>query len=124
LNKIDPTFQVPLPLLQELLKDKHSALRFEAAEAMWTKNHDSQMILPTLLELLNEPNDRGPMGMDMRRMDLNYFGQQAIQLLGEIGAPAKAAVPRLKEIVQEKDSPRSSKLAAEALKKIEGDGSL
>ena len=47
-------------------------------------------------------------------MDFNGIAQQAIRLLGEIGPPAKAAVPRLKVIVQDKDSPRGSKLAADS----------
>jgi HEAT repeat protein len=120
LHKITPEFEVPLPLLLDLLKVENTTTRFEAAQAIWSLNHDSQMILPTLLELL-KPNNRGP--IQLRRMDFNYIGPAVMRFLGEIGPSARAAVPRLKEIVQEHDSPNSSKLAAEALKKIEGDSS-
>jgi hypothetical protein len=43
-----------------------------------------------------------------------------MQLLGEIGPLAAAAVPRLKEIIQAtKNRPDNSKIAAETLKEIE-----
>jgi len=115
LHNIEPDFQL-LPILLDSLKDAQSGTRLAAAQNIWTINHDSQMILPTLIELL-KPDDRMPIQMGM---DFNGIAQQAIRLLGEIGPPAKAAVPRLKVIVQDEDSPRSSKLAADALRKIEG----
>jgi hypothetical protein len=52
-------------------------------------------------------------------MQYDAIGQSAIQLLGEIGPPARAAIPRLTELAQENGSPPSSQLAAEAIKKIE-----
>ena len=87
-----------------------------AAQNIWTFYHDSQTILPTLIDLL-KPNDRGP--IKFRRMQYDAIGQSAIQLLGEIGPPARAAIPRLTELAQENGSPPSSQLAAEAIKKIE-----
>ncbi|MGA9449999.1 MAG: hypothetical protein WBW41_01510, partial [Verrucomicrobiia bacterium] len=110
LNKIEPQFQLPMPLLLGLLKDQSSATRFEAAQIIWTMNHDPQIILPTLLELI-KPDDQGAFGLD-------FYGENAISLLGEIGPPAKAAIPRLKEIIQENRSSHISNLAADALKKI------
>jgi len=108
-----------LPLFQNLMKNENYITRFEAAQYLWQLNHDAPMIIPTLLDIL-KPNANGPNGFPT--MD-NYYCLQAIQLLGEIGPTAQAAVPRLKEIARDKDPSQSSQLAEQALKKI-GDNSL
>jgi len=115
LNQIEPDFPLR-PILLDSLKDAQPGTRLAAAQSIWTMYHDSQTILPTLIDL-SKPNDRGP--AQLRRMDFNANAGEAIRLLGEIGPPAKAAVPKLEEIVADKDSPLSSQLAAEAIKKIE-----
>jgi HEAT repeat protein len=119
LYKIEPDFQLR-PILLDSLKDAGSGTRFVAAQNIWTIYHDSQTILPTLIEFL-KPNDQGP--IQLRGMDLSANAQAAIRFLGEIGPPAKAAVPRLEEIVKDKDSPHCGKLAADALRRIEADSS-
>jgi len=115
LKQVDPDFPLR-PLRLDYLKDAEPGTRLVAAQNIWTFYHDSQTILPTLIDLL-KPNDRGP--IKFRRMQYDAIGQSAIQLLGEIGPPARAAIPRLTELAQENGSPPSSQLAAEAIKKIE-----
>ncbi len=113
LHKIEPGFSLPSPLLLDLLKDENSTTRYEAADAIWSANHDASEIIPTLIDLI-KPNQKMPL------WDLDYESDRAIQLLGEIGPQAKAAVSRLKEIIQENRDANIRQLATEALGKIEG----
>jgi HEAT repeats len=119
LNKIEPDFQLR-PILLDSLNDSGTGTRLVAAQNIWKLYHDSQAILPTLIDFL-KPDDHAP--LHMRQMDFNAYAQTAIRFLGEIGPPAKAAVPRLEEIVKDKDSPNSSRMAAKALEKIQGNSS-
>jgi hypothetical protein len=66
----------------------------QVAQALWGLNHDPGSIIPTLLDL-TKPN------VKRRQMPMDYGGQRAMELLGKIGPRAEAAVPRLKEIIQE-----------------------
>jgi beta-lactamase regulating signal transducer with metallopeptidase domain len=117
LHNLDPEFQLPWLLLMDLLKDEDASARLAAAETIWTLNHDSQMILPTLLELIRPHHKSADVP---GRYYGDYYGP--IRLLGEIGPPAKAAVPRLKEIIREDRFQTVTHFATEALKKIEADG--
>jgi len=117
LHTLTPEFQVPLPLLQNLLKDENDTTRFEAAQCLWQITHDAPLIVPTLLYILT-PNTNGLNGL-LRRDD--YSCLRTIQLLGEIGPAAQAAIPRLKEIAaQDKGSRQMNQSAEKALKNIEG----
>jgi len=111
LTRIDPQFPLPMSLLLELLGDANPITRVDTAGIIWSVNHDPQVIVPTLLGLM-KPDEQDPTG----------YGacEQAIALLGEIGPPAKAAIPALKTLEQSPNS-HIRGLAAEALKKIEAE---
>jgi beta-lactamase regulating signal transducer with metallopeptidase domain/type II secretory pathway component GspD/PulD (secretin)/HEAT repeat protein len=112
LNKVDPQFPFPLPMMMELLNDEFPHTRFRAAEAIWSVSRDAPAILPTLMELLTPTNPELPSYV------FEHHAQQAIQLLIEIGPPAKLAIPALKAIEADTAS-RIRSVAAEAIRKLE-----
>ncbi len=101
LGQIGPGAKAAVPALEEALKDEHA--RFYAAEAL-AKLGLPDKALPVLIALLEHESPS--------------FRKAAAKTLGEIGPPAKAAVPALREALKDKTH-YVRKAAAAALKKIQ-----
>ncbi len=108
LGRIGPAAKAAVPALEEALKDKKDKnVRFYAAEAL------ARLGLP----------DRGlPVLIALLKGKSWILRKYAAMALGEIGAPAKAAIPALREALKDKEADVRN-AAAEALKRIQADGS-
>jgi HEAT repeat protein len=97
-----------LPALREALRDRMPSVRVLAAAAVWRAASDTEAAVPVLVEVMKAGNN-----LSVR--------QQAAIKLAEIGPPARAAVPALREASEDADRYLRI-LAATALKKIDPDG--
>lgn len=109
LGQVGPPAEEALPALRALLADPDPKLRLAVAEALWRIDpQQTERVVPVLTgllkrvltdEVLVSPRERIP------------------ELLGDIGAPAKAATPLL-QICLEDEAEAVRTAAAEALQKI------
>ncbi len=96
-----------IPAMTEALKDTDVDVRFAAAEAL-VKLGVPGRVVPALIALLE---------------DKRWYNRRwAAEILGDVGPPAKAATPALTKVLKD-ESEDVRKAAAEALKKIQPDGS-
>ena len=79
LGEIGPDARASVPALRRLLVCKHDFTREQAAIALWRITRDTNVVSLLVAEL-----DRAPNSMAYR---------QIVSALGEMGQPAKAAVP-------------------------------
>ena len=104
LGRIGPAAKAAVPALEEALKDEQA--RFYAAEAL-AKLGLPEKGLPVLIALLEDKS--------------SSWREAAAEALGDIGPPAKAAIPALRGALKDEQA-HVRKAAAEALKKIQADG--
>jgi len=105
IKAMGPAGKEAIPLLNDGLADTNPDVRLEAAEALWAVIGPSPKIVPVLLELLRDP-------------ETDRLHDRIVKLLGNMGAEAKAALPPLLAIRNNKLwSKRQS--AAQAIKKID-----
>jgi hypothetical protein len=83
LEVIGPAGRSAAPLVRELLDDPYQWTRVRAARALWRMGEPLEVYLPVLIDELR----------------CRPVGLLAAECLAEIGPPAAAAVPRLREIV-------------------------
>ncbi|MBL7133421.1 MAG: DUF1287 domain-containing protein [Phycisphaerae bacterium] len=103
LGRIGPAAKAAVPALEEALKDKDGNVRYAAAAAL------ARLGLP----------DRGlPVLIALLKGKSSILGKYAAMALGEIGAPAKAAIPALKEALEDREADVRY-AATDALKKIQ-----
>lgn len=109
---INPDSELAIAYLTERLKD-HDApvlydelLRLHVAVILVKAGREIELVMPVLLKAAN--------GIDVNSK------QMAIRALGQLGSKARAAIPLLKDAVQDKDA-EVQKAAADSLKRIEGD---
>lgn len=94
-------------LLQKALRDPDGGVRLEAAMALYKIDRREEKILPLLIKALQDPDEA-------RRWI-------AADCLGEIGPPAREAIPALRALLErEFKSPLIRASVALALDKIEG----
>jgi HEAT repeat protein len=94
-----------VPALTQALKDADTAVQWTAALALRRIARVTKDIVPALIEFL----------------DVTLLRGEAIVALGKIGPAAKDAVPALRKVRNTYDpSGELQKLAAEALRRIEG----
>lgn len=106
LPKVDAKEELRLAVITELLQDKNMAVRLFACEALWKLTGDASQVVPTLIAMLNDDKQgRNP-------------PELVIRLLGEIGPPAKAAVPAIKDILIRQPSVSETEVQ-KALSRIE-----
>lgn len=91
------------PALRAALTDKSSYLRVAAARALWHIEREASLVLPALIEGLNDVN-------------LPQEQELAAVALGEIGREAKTAVPALIAALQDECARTAT---AEALLRID-----
>lgn len=103
LGNIGPEASAAVPDLVELLGGKDGEMRAYAAGALWKINRHPRAI-PTLLEELKNPSYDKPYA--------------AVVMIGEIGPPAKEAVPDLIKTLSHREL-FVRKEAARALKKVD-----
>ena len=84
-----PAAKAALPALKEALQDVDQFVRITAAEAIWSidRSH-SQATVPTLIELLDDPN--------------YTLRLRAVDLLRQMGPEAESALPALEPTLQDK----------------------
>ena len=140
-----PEARAAAPRLVEMTKDERPHVRLEAARALRRVNPAAEATYrPIFLAFLTDPDpthytdrtsfaaelaDQGPAARDeaiqaLRSMltDAPRQGsrQQAIQCLGRIGSPARAALPDLARVLGDDDDLAARCFAVEALAAIEG----
>lgn len=99
--------------LTKTLKDDHLEVRLAAAKALWNVTKVPDVVVPVLIELLQDKEKGAPDDTEERRR----YMQTIIEALWRIGPPAKAAVPALTK--KSKDKNRLiSESALNALKEI------
>lgn len=89
---LDPAAAAPVPaLIEALLKDRSKDVRWEAALALSRRRHETQLIIPALMQALDDPEwmVRG----------------QAAEALGAFGPDAKDALTHLKVLLNESEGP-------------------
>jgi hypothetical protein len=106
LRLANPPEPVAIPKLTQMLRDPDTEVRLRAAEAL--QAIDSSVALPTVIQVLCE-------ALHERDADDR---KSAAYLLGNIGPPARAAVPSLTALLGDTD-PEVRELAAKALEQIE-----
>ncbi len=105
LGQIGPAAISAKPFLLSIINDANPRLLYEAANALWqVDNSEINRVLPLFLAALND---------NTRNIAFE------ISVLGQMGPQAKAAVPRLLELMQIKGDSRLS--AASSLVKIQPD---
>ncbi|KAF0177695.1 MAG: HEAT repeat-containing protein [Limisphaerales bacterium] len=107
LPKVDAKEELRLSVITEILQDKNLGMRFYACEALWNLTGNPSQVVPTLITMLNE-GKQGTVPVSL-----------VIRLLGEIGPPAKAAVPAIKDILIRQPSSVSDAEVQKALSRIE-----
>jgi HEAT repeat protein len=108
LAAIGPDAKVTVPSLVKLLKSDSLDLRLSAAKALWSIDKHPDAV-PTLIDLLKLP----------AWQDIRLWGDERVVALGEIGAPAKAALPQLKKAYAEMWDDHLREEIAKAIKKID-----
>lgn len=112
LGKIGPPARAAVPALTELLHDPSSFHRVQAAIALWRIDREVAATLPVLLEALEQRGESSKWAV--------------IEVLGEMGARAQAAVPALSKLVVASEAGNARAFAdfdptqaREALRKID-----
>jgi HEAT repeat protein len=93
LYQIQPRPKEALPAFLAALKDEDALMRVQSAQAVWEIDHKADEVMPALLDVLKHSKDQ------MIAMN------QALLVLGLMGAEAKEAVPALIEILQTPNTP-------------------
>lgn len=136
LGRIGADAKPAIPALREALTDDHEDVREAAAEALGKIAPAAKEVAPALERALKDedkfvrcaagaalaklglPGKGLPVLIGAMEDILPYPRAVAARMLGEVGPPAKAAIPALKQAL--KDGPwRVRKAAAEALEKIQ-----
>jgi HEAT repeat protein len=94
------------PVAKNCLSEADAGARIEAASLLWRMDKDSIEVVPTLSALLSDPD--------------TAYDFRAIKLLGQIGPPAKEAVPALKTWLESERSHQAfiTNTAVQALQSI------
>jgi HEAT repeat protein len=107
LPKVDAKEELRLAVIKELLQDRNPSTRFSTCEALWKLTGDASQVVPALIAMLKD-DQQGAFPTSL-----------VIRLLGEIGPPAKAAVPAIKDILVRQPASVSQTEAQKALSSIE-----
>jgi HEAT repeat protein len=107
LPKVDAKEELRLAVIKELLQDRNPSTRFSTCEALWKLTGDASHVVPALIAMLKD-DQQGAFPTSL-----------VIRLLGEIGPPAKAAVPAIKDILVRQPASVSQTEAQKALSSIE-----
>jgi HEAT repeat protein len=88
------------------LGEADAGARVEAASLLWRMDKNAKEVVPTLAALLSNPE--------------TAYDYRTIKLLGQIGPPAKEAIPALKVWLKTKRMPEAfvTNAAVEALQRI------
>lgn len=110
-----------LPLLREVLKSSNPALRARAALSLWQIAKEVDTVVPVLCAVLAEADlvPTANIGLSYVPIPTYSAANFSAQALGEIGGPAQAAVPALRQARSAVDEPLRQ-AAGVALRKIEG----
>jgi HEAT repeat protein len=88
-----------VPALTATLRDKDLDVRLAAAKALWNISKNPDLVIPVMIELLEEKWPASNDGGEARRR----FLQAVIESLGRIGLPAQAAIPALNQKTKDKN---------------------
>lgn len=102
------------PALTKLLRDKEAEVRLAAAKALWNITKSADVVVPVLVELIEEKGKPTTPDLSEAR---RQFLQTAIEALWRMGPLAKAAVPALTKKTRDKNR-LVSESAVNALKDI------
>ncbi len=108
IGRILPAPHEVVPVLELALEDNEDFVRMKAAEALWRVSQKGEKAIPVLIELLREEISR----------DRHVYRTDIVEILGQIGPQAKAAVPLLLKEAHADDQD-TRKTAKNALKKID-----
>jgi HEAT repeat protein len=132
LGRMGPSAKAAGPRLAAILKAgegvtrdfwEPQSVRLAAATALWKIDRDAAKVVPALIQLLKA--DEPPISITSRsygRQNAAQLRRRAAEVLGEIGAPAKAARSRLSELAKKDKFLTVREAAAIALGRIEGKG--
>jgi len=101
------TNQVRL-VAQKSLGESDAGIRVEGASLLWRIDHDAKAVVPTLIALLSD--------------EQKAYDYRTIRFLGNIGPPAKEAIPAIQDWLKSGRMHEAfeSNAAVVAIKKIEG----
>jgi HEAT repeat protein len=93
---------------QKSLGESDAGVRVEGASLLWSLDHDAKAVVPTLIALLSDQD--------------KAFDYRTIKFLGNIGPPAKEAVPAIQSWLKSgrMHEAFATNAAVVALQKIEG----
>ena len=101
LHGLGPAAKPALPFLREMAADPNQQTQLFAINALWAVSQDPEEVMPILSDIFA---DRG-------EPDANSSYEYFAQSLSQIGPPAKAIAPRLREIMDQQTHWISSDLA-------------
>lgn len=104
--------EIPAIMKAVSLREPESAKFLQEANEFFEQKEE------TSHQLRKDAGDLVPMGMKMLNHRNSFHKRQAIRMLGEIGPPAKEALPALKELLADPDSDTCA-VVAESIRKIE-----
>ena len=126
LGRTGPSAKPAIPALAEVLRGSDNQTRIQAALALWRIEHRTEEVIPLLTAMLRSPFTpplRSTLSLPCR------FGlagdppaplcQQAADALGQIGPEARAAVPALRQVLQDPQLSAYRPYYARALAKID-----
>lgn len=87
------------PALAKALRDKQMDIRLGAAKALWNTTKKADLVVPVLVDLLDEKWATGQESSEARRR----FLQTVMEALWRIGPAAKAAIPALAAKAKDKN---------------------
>src|SRR5436305_7540630 len=83
-----------LPILLAALKNSDAALRSQAVKALWQSGEKSESLMPVLVAVLKDPNDK-------------EHAESSLRLLVDIGAPA---IPEMTKLLDDEAFPHRANL--------------
>jgi len=120
---IGPSANEAVPVLEEVMRDKALGTRVMAAAARWRISGDPQPSLPVILAALRAEDDNSGWVLPQGAFGLHSYGfnsrQTALWFAGELGPPAREALPVLINQM-EKGLDWQRVVAARSVWKVEG----
>jgi HEAT repeat protein len=117
LAEIGPAAAGAVPALEANLTHESHRVRIAAAETLWKITGDAESVVPVLVDFLDEEYVPSFFAWNVRSSVSDRI--EVIELLGQMGPAARAALPELRNLTEHESFPLR-RAAASAIEKLTG----